>query len=116
MPSQLITPPDKIFEHPSYLIINAVDAEVDALVVWLKTDTNNYNIHLWHVEMDDEPWILKVVDTVDTILLNSKYISAIKDPVQSHLQARIQSIYTYGSEQSDYADLVDYFANHKEKS
>lgn len=113
MSSRLITPPDKIFESPSCLIINAVDAEVDALVLYLRTDATAYNIHLWHVEMDDEPWILKVIDSVDTILLNSKFISAIKDPVQGRLQQNIGKIFTYGSEQSDYADPVDYFANFK---
>ena len=113
MPSQLITPPDKVFETPSYLIINAVDADVESLVVYIKANDNNYNIHLWHVEMNDEPWVLKVIDNVDTILLNSKFISAIKDPVQGALQQHLDKIYTYGSDQSDFIDLVDHFANFK---
>jgi len=108
MPSQLITPPDQIIEHPSYLIINAVDAQVESLVIYLKTTNKKYNIHLWHVEMEEEKWVLSVAQQVDLVLYNAKFERFIVDPLLSVLTDRFGTVVSFGEEE-DYKDLVDFF-------
>lgn len=74
MSSQIITPPDKVLSKQSYLVINAIDTEIDTLVLWLKTISEQYDIHLWHSQMiDSELWLYHVISGVEHVLVNKKF-------------------------------------------
>lgn len=89
MSSQIITPPDKILGPNSFLVINAVDNEVDTLVLWLKTVPELYDIHLWHVQMPDaDMWLLHVISGVNFILVNKKYERFLPPNVQRVLSRK----------------------------
>ena len=49
MPSQFITPPDHLPTKQNILIINALETELATLVLWLKTVSDEYDIHLYHM-------------------------------------------------------------------
>jgi hypothetical protein len=68
MPSQIITPPDVILSDRSVLLINALDNEVENLILFLRTIPQEYDIHLYHVEMfDDQDWVKNLVAKVSKV-------------------------------------------------
>jgi len=97
MPSRLITPPDLISGPNSVLIINAIDDEIENLVAWLKTSNVEYDIHLYHCEMNDhDDWIIDYSQQAPVIIISVKYQQFVPDPVKVTLQQRHEHVKLYG--------------------
>lgn len=108
MSSQIITPPDKILSPHSYLVINAVDNDVDTLVLWLKTVPELYDIHLWHVQMpDSDMWLFHVISGVSFILVNQKYERFLPPNVQRVLSKKTNR--AYFGEGTESPELIQWF-------
>jgi hypothetical protein len=107
MTSQLITPPDKIISDNSYLVINAVDSEIENLIIWLKTINDSYDIHFWHDRMSERDWAIELARKVRYVLANS-------NPVADLIRTELGSVpIIYWGSQYQYQTLVDYFISNK---
>ena len=108
MSSRIITPPDKFLTSTSYLIINAIDTEIDTLVLWLKTVPEKYDIHLWHSQMPEtEMWLLQVINGSQHVLINKKFEKFLPQPVLKSLERKNNKDY-FGVE-TQYPDLIQWF-------
>lgn len=70
--SQIVTPPDIRDEHTVYLIVNANPWDVEMVIRWLKVNTKQYTIHLYHGGMEDTNWLNKAAMISTLILVNKK--------------------------------------------
>jgi hypothetical protein len=109
MTSRLITPPDKLRSPNNFLICNAVDEDVDQLVMYLKTCPRTYDIHLYHSGMESAlEWVNDLAREVETVIINEKFYAILDSKLQDILELRQQSIVYYG-ESNNHLNLVDYF-------
>lgn len=108
MSSQLITPPDQIDSGDAYLIINAVDEEIECLILWLKTVVDNYDIHLYNTNMPDTEWACSLASKVKHILVNDKYTDLLDARLHRILDMRPESVFFIGNNQKFKAP-VEYF-------
>lgn len=113
MPSQLITPPDRIISPHSYLIVNAIDTSVDTLVLWLRTVPEEYDIHLYHSEMITyHDWAVQVAEVVPRILVEKTHVKYLADRLQQVLEKRSSAVTEFGPG-SSYPELVQYFLKNR---
>lgn len=113
MPSQLITPPDRIQSNHSYLIINAIDTSVDTLVLWLQTVPDEYDIHLYHSDMITyHDWAVQVAEWVPKILVEANYVKYLVERLQQVLDRRPDAVVHFGPG-SAYPELVQYFLKNR---
>jgi hypothetical protein len=109
MTSRLITPPDKLRSANNFLVCNAIDEDVDKLVMYLKTCPRTYDIHLYHSGMESAlDWVRDLAREVTTVIINEKFYAVLDSKLQDILELRRQSIVFYG-ESTDHLNLVDYF-------
>jgi hypothetical protein len=109
MPSQLITPPDKIPGPSSFILINILDDELENLVAWLKTHPVDYNIHLYHCEMEGhDDWIVDMVSSLPKIIVSVKYKQFMPDSAKQVLEKRTNDLVLYGPG-TDLDEPVDFF-------
>jgi hypothetical protein len=109
MTSRLITPPDKLISNDSYFIINAVDSDVEKLVMHLRTSSQVYDLHLYHSGMKEHlEWAKELARICKTIIINENFTPIIDDDLGDILDLRLKDIVYYGYT-SDYNELVDYF-------
>lgn len=109
MPSQIITPPDHIPSKGNILIINALENELSTLVLWLKTVSEEYNIHIYHSDMkDDLVWVVDVAESAEYVL------SSKMDHQRVH--ARLQEVFMRSPEKlqffgpnTEFTDLIQFF-------
>lgn len=112
-PSRLITPPDKFYTDYSYLIINAIDTDIDLVALWLRTVPENYDIHLYHVEMkNDYSWFLETVMKVKFVLVNTEFYEHIGAEGKFILTNRSNVIF-FGND-TPYKDLVQFFIQNRQ--
>ena len=113
--SKIITPPDKIYSDNSFLVINAVDTYIDLLVLWLKLIPHKYDIHLWHLNMENtNNWLWESVCRTKCILVNNEF----KDNLQPAIINLINSqdhVHYFGIN-TDYKDLVKFFIEYNFKN
>lgn len=113
MSSQIITPPDKIFSPYSYLVINALDKDVDLLVLWLKTVPEKYDIHLYHQLMKESDfWLLETIAQVKVVLVNYEYLEHMSYHARRQLDRRLN--WSYFGKGTDYPDLVQFFIQNRQ--
>lgn len=109
MTSRLITPPDKLLSTESYFIINAVDSDVEKLVMHLRTSSQTYDLHLYHSGMHEHlEWARDLARVCKTIIINENFTPIIDDRLGDILDVRLNDIVYFGYT-SDYNELVDYF-------
>jgi len=73
MPSTVITPPDFIEnENTNILIIDADLTDVENITLFLQTSFKFYNVYLYRDIMLDVPWLEKVINSADTIIVNTE--------------------------------------------
>ena len=112
MSSRIITPPDKFLTARSFLIINAIDTEIDTLVLWLKTVPELYDIHLWHVQMPDtEMWVCQAINGCKHVLVNKKYERFLPPPALRALDRKDNRSY-FGPD-TDNPDLIQWFLKNR---
>lgn len=115
MTSRLITPPDKLKSPGNFLILNAVDEDVDQLIMYLKTCARTYDIHLYHSGMEDAlAWVRDLAREVDTVIINEKYYKVLDETLRDILDIRYTTVVMYG-EDTAYNELVDYFISIENK-
>lgn len=115
MPSQIITPPDIILTGTSILIINALDDEVENLILYLRTQQEEYDIHLYHAEMfDDKEWAIKVAKRCNHILLNYKYQRFIESDLSEVIHTRAEVTTSYGND-TPCPDIIHFFTKLPQK-
>lgn len=113
MPSQLITPPDRIQSKHSCLIINAIDTSIDTLVLWLQTVPDEYDIHLYHCEMVTyHDWAVQVAEWAPKILVETNHTKYLVDRLQQVLNRRSDAVVHFGPG-TEYTELVQYFLKHR---
>lgn len=113
MPSQLITPPDRIQSAHGYLIINAIDTSVDTLILWLQTVPDEYDIHLYHSEMVTyHDWAVQVAEWVPKILVETNHVKYLVSRLHQVLERRSESVVHFGPG-SEYPELVQYFLKNR---
>jgi hypothetical protein len=66
MHSNFITPPDLV---ESVLIIDATEKEILTCAEQVKITGRPFNVYFYNNDMKDYAWLTKVVDRVDTVLL-----------------------------------------------
>lgn len=114
MPSQIITPPDVCLGPNNYLIINAVDRDLESVILWLKTIPDTYNLHLYHSLMNDcQQWLYNLVKTVELILVNKQFEMNMAEPLRIALAQRGAANIRRFGENSDYPELIHYFLKSK---
>jgi len=113
-PSRLITPPDKFFTDYSYLIINAIDTDIDLVALWLRTVPESYDLHLYHVEMKDDyySWLLETVMKVKFVLINTEFYEHIGSEAKFIINNRQNTIF-FGKDTA-YRDLVQFFIQNRQ--
>lgn len=108
MPSRLITPPEKFDREDSYLIINALDAEVDTLVLWLKTVPIEYDFYFYHDQMPDKLWPEDLAYSVKKVLVNQEYENDLHSGLKYVLNDVRDRVVYFGLK-TEYPILVKYF-------
>lgn len=109
MSSRLITPPDLVLENNPCVIINAVDSQVDTLYLYLKTSSDQRDIHLYHSGMPDTDWLLNLLNCVGTVLVNRDLMQLHTHAIQNSLD-QLTNLVWFGQNE-DYKDPSDYFLN-----
>lgn len=102
MSGRLITPPDVIVGDNSILISDPTDIELTTLILWLKTVPENYDLHLYHMDMNDDKWLSKVLQSVQVVLLSQLRTNLSKDIFKDKI------IVDYGPD-TEYQDPLQYF-------
>jgi hypothetical protein len=65
MHSIFVTPPDYL---NTVLIIDASTEQANAVASFVRESQKPYNIYLYHIDMNDQPWLEKVAQKADVIL------------------------------------------------
>lgn len=68
--SKVVTPPDIINKSHVLLVVNADVSDVEMFAQWLRFNSKEYTIHLYHDGMDSIDWLTEVSITAHTILVN----------------------------------------------
>jgi hypothetical protein len=111
MPSQIITPPDHIPSRNNILIINAGLDQLATLVLWLKTIHDNYDVHVWHSQMDDSlNWVFNVAQQADVILASA----VNKNEIPTDLLDLFQNHIVWFGPGTEFSDVIQYFLSKKE--
>lgn len=114
MPSQIITPPDQYLGPNNFLIINAVDRDLELVILWLKTIPEQYNLHLYHSMMQDcEQWVYSMIKQADNILVNKQFEMEMAEPLRIALAQRGAKYIRRFGDDSDYPELIHYFLQSK---
>lgn len=100
--------PDQIKSDNSMLIINALDNELETLIMWLKTVNFDPDIHLYHALLPQASWAVEVVNIVNIILLSTRYKDLLDNSVLEVLSLHKSKIIDFGPG-SEYTDLLQYF-------
>jgi len=113
MPSQLITPPDRIHSKHAFLIINAIDTSIETLVLWLQTVHDEYDLHLYHSKMITyHDWAIQIAEWVPKILVEINHTKYINARLQTVIDRRSDSV-TYFGPGTEYSELVQYFLRNR---
>jgi len=115
MPSQFITPPDHLPTKQNILIINALETELATLVLWLKTVSDEYDIHLYHSKMPETDWVVAVAQQAHTILLSNIEESTLTPSLTQALADRNDAVVRFGPS-ADFLDLIQFFLSTKESA
>jgi hypothetical protein len=115
MPSQFITPPDHLPSKKNILIINALETELATLVLWLKTVPDEYDIHLFHNDMPEIDWVIKVAKQAEHIVLSGIEESMMDKKLKEVVQEQKESVSRFGPG-SEYADLIHFFLTNKQST
>lgn len=114
MASNLITPPDHIVSGHSMMIINAKTTALDTVVLWLRTVTDEYDLHLYHSQMtQQDAWAVTVAMSVTKILVCRSLAKYHCVKLQQALDNRTQSIVDYGPD-TVYPELIHYFLKNRQ--
>lgn len=109
MPSQLITSPDIVAGQNNILIINANREQLTTLVLWLKTQSESYNVYVWHQGMNDDlGWVQNVSDRSEVILVDKN--STVPQLLLNYFDTRV----TWFGQDTEYQDLIHYFLKKQE--
>ena len=100
--------PDQIKSDDSMLIINALDNELETLILWLKTVDFDPDIHLYHALLPQASWAVEVANSVNNILLSTRYKDLLDSSILEVLSLHKSKVTTFGPG-SDYTDLLQYF-------
>lgn len=110
--SRIITPPNKFFTEISCLVINALDNDVDLLVLWLKTVPEKFDVHLWHLYMSDTDfWLLETIQRVKFVLVNQQFEENLSYQIRNQLERR-DHIHYFGPN-TENQDLVQFFIRNR---
>ena len=113
MPSQFITPPDHLPSKQNILIVNALESELATLVLWLKTVSFEYDIHLFHNEMTETDWVVDVAKQAKHIVIAKVDEDRMHNDLKQVIQDRAECVSRFGAN-TDYADLIQYFLTNKD--
>lgn len=93
--SNVITPPDfSEDQFQSVLLIDASWNDIEDVIHWVKTESNNnYNLYLYQDTMWEAEWLDRAVDIADRILINT--VEGALTPFKSRLIADDRAWY-YG--------------------
>jgi cellulose biosynthesis protein BcsQ len=92
--TNFITPPDFVDEQKhSVLLIDADAQTIVSLSEWCQRANSEYNVYLYHHNVDNQDWLDKVVQLVDVIIVNTEpsSLTSLKDKM-----AMLQNAYHYG--------------------
>lgn len=113
--SNIITPPDFINDGShSVLMIDPVQAEVEAVALYCSSVDVVFNIYVYLAEMNDTEWLVNVLPRVDAVIINTvpNGISGIKDKIAVQPNA-----YYYGPKRflmnpKQVKNTIEYFAEY----
>lgn len=108
MTSRFITPPDQLIEGNSVLIINALETELAALLLWLKTVEHSFDIHLYHNKMPESEWAIDVAKKCKFIVVSKVEESYLNHEIQNILFELKDKVVRFGPS-AEYDDLVQLF-------
>jgi hypothetical protein len=71
MYSNFITPPDFVDEQKhSITIVEATEKEIELLYNIARSGTEDYNIYLYRLKMDDSAWLTSAIDRSNSVIVN----------------------------------------------
>lgn len=108
MTSRFITPPDQLLDGNSALIMNALETELAALLLWLKTVDHSYDIHLYHSKMPETDWALDIAKKCKFIAVSKIEESYLNQQIQDILVEFKDKVVRFGPS-AEYDDLVQLF-------
>jgi hypothetical protein len=104
MPSLIVTPPEKIKEPGSYLVVNAAPDDLEMVLRWLQINGVDLIINLYYEHMNNLEWLGEVADMAEHILVESSTNPATLVQLPENKITRI------GQDQ-EYSKAIDYFIN-----
>jgi hypothetical protein len=99
-----VTPPEKINEPGSYLVINAAPDDLEMVLRWLQINGNDLIINLYYEHMNDHAWLSEIAESAEHILVELR-----TDPA-TVVQLPEEKITWIGQDQ-EYSKAIDYFTN-----
>lgn len=105
MPSLIVTPPTKVNEPGTYLLINAAPDDLEMVLRWLQINGNDLIINLYYDHMIDYNWLREVSGIAEHILVESNLTD-----VATKEQLPTSKITWIGQDQ-EYSKAIDYFTN-----
>lgn len=108
MPSNLITPPDIIFDPECIFILNMVDNEVEFLFNYLKTSSHDHNVHMYHSDMNaHHEYAEDLAQRVPHLLVSKRYKILLPKNILKVLDQRSDVVY-FGTD-TRFPQPVDWF-------
>ena len=105
MPSLIVTPPTKVNEPGTYLLVNASPDDLEMVLRWLQINGNDLIIHLYYEHMSDYEWLNEVTGIAEHILVEST-----RTDTATKAQLPNSKITWIGQDQ-EYSKAIDYFTN-----
>lgn len=115
MTTRIIMHPDILPTKNSLLIINALDSEIETLILWLKSVDVDLDIHLYHSQMPDSDWAVSTIESVDTVLISTNLGEEVDSAISAALANKASSKIVCFGKNEFYSDLIQYFLSNHNK-
>ena len=105
MPSLIVTPPTKVNEPGTYLLVNAAPDDLEMVLRWLQINGTDLIINLYYDHMSDLSWLCEVARSAEHVLVEQSRTST---PTLEQLD---NSKITWIGQDQEYTKAIDYFTN-----
>lgn len=107
MPSLIVTPPNKITDPGSYLLINVTPVDLEMVLRWLQINGNDLIINLYYEDMNDYAWLAETADLASHVIIEQS-----TDPVTlAQLTSNMKKVTWIGQGQL-HNKAIDYLVQH----
>lgn len=104
MPSLIVTPPQKLNDPGSYLLINAEPDDLEMVLRWLQINGNDLIINLYFDAMNNYNWLAEVANLAEYIVVNQLTDTATLGQLEAN-----KSKFTWIGQDQEYKKAIEYF-------